>query len=274
MSSNVNLINGCGSNGTVLVNCSGNTGTSGNNNVTAGQPVIIHQICFVIPEGETITIREDPVTDLTTSIDIAGGESKTEYPVFAEMKIKKEKTLLVKPLWLDFKSVAAGQRLAQLDWTTSIETNNSHYVVERSADGIDFVALGRVESANQERINSYQYLDKDARLGKNYYRLVQVGADGSTKHSPVRMVTFEETPFSVKASPNPADEFIMVAIQSPVDETRIQLMDASGRVVIDETAAGKNLNTRLNTAKLPSGVYSLIVESTAGKFNESISIIH
>lgn len=275
MTNNVSFINGCAINKTVLVNSSGNTGTAVNNSVTSGQPIILHQICFTIPEGESITIREDPVTDLTTSIDMANGDSKTEYPEFAEMKIRREITDFIKPVWIDFKSINAGDLIAQLDWTTSGGSGTKSFVIERSPDAEVFTELGVVNARDESgEISSYQFLDKEALPGNNYYRLLQVNSDGKVKYSPVRLVTFNEIEFAVQVSPNPADHFVLVNIQTPYPETRIQLLDPSGRVVIDETDKGKNLKNRLNTEKLSSGLYTVIIESGNEKFSEKVAILH
>src|SRR5687768_17509619 len=87
MTSNVNLINGCEGNGVVLMNSSGNSGSLANNPVVAGMPVLLHQVCFSIPVGESILITEDQVTDLTTSIDLVSEDVITEYPTFTETTV-------------------------------------------------------------------------------------------------------------------------------------------------------------------------------------------
>jgi len=275
MTDNVNLINGCEANGLILLSASGNSGNPNNNWIKTGEPVILHQICFSIPMGESITIREDPVTDLTTSIDLEDENLLTEYPAFEETVIKKQRPDISRPSFLDFKGIPAGGNIAQLDWTTPVEVGTSHFVVERSTDGKDFVEIGRVENKESTgRINSYQFLDRNALIGKNFYRLQQVDFDGTTKMSPVRHVSFMEKPFEVKVSPNPANEFIIVEIQSPLNESVIKLYDQTGKIVVDEKVEGKLLKTKLDVAKLLSGQYTLTVETSNDKFSENVVILH
>jgi hypothetical protein len=275
MTDNVSVINGCESNGLVLLSASGNSGNPNNNWIKAGEPVILHQICFSIPMGESITIREDPVTDLTTSIDLENEDLLTEYPVFEEVVIKKIRPDISRPSFLDFKGIPAGSNISQLDWSTPVEVTTSHFIVERSADGKEFSEIGRVESSQSTgRISSYQFFDKNAATGKNFYRLQQVDVDGKIKMSPVRHVTFSEKPFSVKVSPNPANEFIIVEIQSPGNESVIKLYDPSGRVVLDEKNEGKFLKTRLDVSGLLAGQYTLTVETSNDKFSENVVILH
>jgi hypothetical protein len=275
MINNVNLRNGCNGTGLVLMNSSGNSGTVLSSKVEAGVPIILHQVYFSIPYGESITIKEDPITDLTASIDLVTGGSKTEYPTFEEITIRRDRPDVSRPMWLDFKGISAGDLVAQLDWSTSDEVNNSHFVIERSADGKEFTTIGRVEGATSPgHINSYQFFDKSALLGENYYRLQQVDLKGKVIYSPVRKVTFSENVFSVQMTPNPADKFLLVDIQNPVAESTIKLIDPTGRVVIDEKNDNKRLKTRLNIEKLIPGVYTLMVETSQNSFSEKVVIAH
>jgi hypothetical protein len=275
MINNVNTINGCDGTGVVLMNSSGNSGTLANSKVEAGVPVIIHQVCFSIPYGESITIKEDPVTDLTTSIDLASGVPQTEYPTFEDVTIRHNRPDVAKPIWLDFKGIPAGERVAQLDWSTSETVNPSHYIVERSFDGTGFVSIGTVESNDGNRhINSYQFFDKAAAAGKNYYRLQQVSLDGKTTYSPVRIVTFSVNQFSVSVTPNPADEYLQVNIQNPLSKSTIKLIDDAGRLVLDEKNDNKLLKSRLDVKKLNPGIYTLLVETEKDTYTEKVVIAH
>ena len=275
MGNNVNLRDGCKDNGVVLINSSGNTGTSTNNKVQAGVPVVLHQVCFSVPYGESITIREDKITDLTTSIDISNGVFQTEYPVCSDVTIRRDKYDVSNPLWLDFKVISAGDLVSQLDWSTTKEKDNSHFIIERSSDGNEFAEIGRVDAVDEPgSINSYQFFDQSAFPGKNHYRIQQISNDGKPVSSPVRSVTFETKSFSVKVSPNPADEFISVNIQSPVAVRIIKLIDAAGRVVMEEKNENIHLNSRLDVQNLNPGLYTLVVETDLDKYTEKVVIDH
>ncbi|HJW28756.1 MAG TPA: hypothetical protein VJ508_05835, partial [Saprospiraceae bacterium] len=54
--------------------------------VTATVPIILHQVCFNVPDNTTLTITEDVTTDLTTSIDVSGN-NVTENPFFAPFNV-------------------------------------------------------------------------------------------------------------------------------------------------------------------------------------------
>ncbi len=84
-----------------------------------------------------------------------------------------------------------GQRANEtsvLNWTTSSEQNNSHFVVERSKDGKTFNPLSAKISSKGVNGNSsvnleYGYTDVSPINGHNYYRLQQVDIDGHESYS-------------------------------------------------------------------------------------------
>lgn len=276
MTSKSREISGCNTMGSVLMNSSGNSGNAIHNTIEAGVPVILHLVCLSIPEGEAVTIQEEVVTDLTTSIDIGNGQFVTEFPTFEGITVGKPKYDQDRPMHLlDFKGIAVGDLISQLDWSTSLVVNNTHFVIERSFDGTVFAPIGTMDiSEKSGPISSYQFFDKEALAGNNYYRLIQVNPEGNNEYSPVRIVSFVPKTFSVSFTPNPADEFLQVDIQSPSGIKNIRLVDASGRIVMDEKDNNKNFNVRLDVKKLTAGIYTLVVETENDKFSEKVVIAH
>lgn len=70
-----------------------------------------------------------------------------------------------------------------LEWATMSEANNSHFEVERSGNGTDFVTIAKVSGqGNSNQENLYQYFDRTPLEEGNYYRLKQVDMDGSERY--------------------------------------------------------------------------------------------
>ncbi len=276
MTSKSREISGCNTMGAVLMNSSGNSGDAVHNRVEAGVPVILHQVCLSIPAGETITLQEDEVTDLTTSIDLGNGIFTTEFPTFETITVGKAKYDQGKPmLLLDFKGIPAGDFISQLDWSTSRVVNSTHFVIERSTDGNIFAPIGTVEVGEKsDHMQSYQFFDTKAVAGDNYYRLMQINAEDKNEYSPVRKVSFSPKTFSVTYTPNPADDYLQVAIQSPTGIKNIRLVDASGQIVMDEKDNNKNFNVRLNVKSLTAGIYTLVVETETDNLSDKVVISH
>ena len=84
-----------------------------------------------------------------------------------------------------FSAVAEGPANL-LEWTVESEIDFSHYLVERSTDGIQFSDLGRVDGAHQA---NYSFTDPAPAAPTTYYRLKMVDYDGSMAYSNTETVT-------------------------------------------------------------------------------------
>jgi hypothetical protein len=275
MTANSRVVNGCESFGKVLLNSSGNSGTITNNQIVAGIPVILHQVCLTIPSGETVTIEEDPVTDLTTSVDLGNNMFTTEFPGFEIATFKKPRyDDATHSAFLDFQGRSAGNLVSQLDWSTKYQGEGLTYVIQRSFDGETFDPIGTMEGQKDgQSIGSYQFFDKGAQYGTNFYRLLQLDANGKESYSPVREILFEEYPFAVVASPNPAKEKLYVSIQEAKEPGIIKLIDVSGNERLVSDFELRESNLILEIGQFEPGVYNLQVTSGKDVFVEKIVVI-
>ena len=67
-----------------------------------------------------------------------------------------------------------------LFWSTASETNNSHFTLERTTDGIYYIELARINGAGTSTsTHSYSYTDFNFEKKQNYYRLKQTDYDGA-----------------------------------------------------------------------------------------------
>lgn len=98
---------------------------------------------------------------------------------------------------------AATETGIRLSWSTATERNNDYFTLERSADGITFEALARVNGAAfSQTLRTYEHFDDTPLPGLNYYRLRQTDLDGSEAMLGILAVPFEET--AIRVFPNPA----------------------------------------------------------------------
>ena len=275
MSSNPRMVNGCSSVGKVLVSCSGNTGNSVNNKIDAGVPVILHQVCFTVPFGESITIEEDPITDLTTSIDVLGGTFATEYPTFEIVTVDKIRyDDAMHAALLDFQGVPAGDHTSKLDWSTSHEVYTKTFVLERSADSETFEPIAEVKGeALNGRINSYQYFDRFALTGDNYYRLKEISNEGQVSYSPTRKVYFEPTPFEATLTPNPAKDKLYVSLKHASQPGLMVMMDISGKERLRREFDPGSTDMEVLLDKLEAGTYTVRVTSGQESHVEKVIVI-
>ncbi|MFM7021939.1 MAG: T9SS type A sorting domain-containing protein [Flavobacteriales bacterium] len=107
------------------------------------------------------------------------GEVNTNGSTFEFIVLSGGSTLPVKLVYF------AGEKenaLVNLYWQTASEINASHFVIERSSDGVNFEVIGQVAAAgNSTEMISYQFIDINPFAGNNYYRLRQFDYDGASE---------------------------------------------------------------------------------------------
>src|SRR5690606_33974280 len=122
-----------------------------------------------------------------------------------------------------------------LRWTTTSETNNDRFVVERSANGQNWNEILFVPSAgNSNQPLNYMTTDINPIRGLSYYRLKQVDYNGASElFTPVSIICLSDGENSVLIYPNPASESFTVQFNSDkaYSNAEIELMDMTGRVV-------------------------------------------
>ncbi len=110
-----------------------------------------------------------------------------------------------------------------LEWITVSEENNRHFVVERSADGQHFDALGVIAGNGTTDVQQqYQLVDQHP-LPVGYYRLMQVDYDGTFAYSNVVVVELGADPgLRLRAYPSVAEENVRLRF-SPFRTTGLLL---------------------------------------------------
>ncbi len=273
MNNNSQTLDFCSQVDSILFNSSGN---SGNISVTKGVSVIIHQICFTIPSNNTMIITRDDVIGLSASIDSVGSggfetDEVSNYPVES---IDSMVICAILPLrWLRFQARAQNGLASLLEWQTSDEFNTSHFEIQRSQGSDDiFKTIGYVQSkAVSANINSYSFIDEQAKSGRNYYRLKQVDIDDRFQYSPIRVVSFHASEILVEAWPNPAQGLLNVHLNSVEQKGKIELVDLSGRKVFAEDFASDINHYEILLENITAGVYMLIV--TSGEYRHVQKVV-
>ncbi|MFD1468941.1 hypothetical protein ACFQ48_11960 [Hymenobacter caeli] len=78
---------------------------------------------------------------------------------------------------------------ALLRWATASEAGTARFVVERSADGVVFEAIGAVAAAGTSRASHAYRFDDVAAPAAYYYRLRQENRDGTVVYSAAVAIT-------------------------------------------------------------------------------------
>jgi hypothetical protein len=139
------------------------------------------------------------------------------------------------PITISSFNVSHNGLTDNLNWSTAQESNTNAFVVERSADNMNYIQIGKVAAAgNSNVVRSYQFTDAHPLSGLNYYRLMAVDKDANMKLSDVRSIkNIVNTGFTVY--PNPAAHTITLDLNTDKnDEGAITITDLNGRKLYGE----------------------------------------
>ncbi len=139
------------------------------------------------------------------------------------------------------------------EWQTTSEINVSHFELERSTNGVNFISIANINATNSSTINNYRFTDVNVMLnnpGKQYYyRLKMVDKDGQFKYSNVTVINIA-TGDPIKIYPNPARDYILV--DGVKEGMAIEINDASGKLVKRFIS---NASNRYVVSDLHKGLY-------------------
>lgn len=146
---------------------------------------------------------------------------------------------------------------AKLSWVGNNEDGLANYIVERSYDGTNFVALSTIEATGQAT-NNYSYTDVNVLDGAIYYRIVMVALDGTRKNS--NTVALVSTDLVVEAYPNPFVQDVSLKVLSSTPFVDVVVFDVNGQKMGEFTNVDTSKPFLLGN-QLAQGVYIIQIKS-------------
>jgi pectin methylesterase-like acyl-CoA thioesterase len=199
--------------------------------------------------GETLTIR----------LYYACGSTSAGRYATVKNVMARGMTEAVLPLKLVSFDAAPKQSGILTTWKVGYEVAISYYEVERSADGMNFAGIGRVEAINSLRPLDYSFTDSKPLPGISYYRLKATEQDGKNIYS--RSVKVNVAPDGAAVLyPNPAGNSFSVTIPPALQKGHYLVVNAAGLAL---QAGNIQTGVRLHAFKvhaLPAGVYWLMLD--------------
>jgi alpha-tubulin suppressor-like RCC1 family protein len=156
-----------------------------------------------------------------------------------------------------------------LEWTTASEQNTSYFEVQRSDDGVNFTAIGKVSAAgNSNNLKNYSYTDNSSETsGIIYYRLQEYDKDGKSNLSGIQSVSTGKVR-DIKIIPNPnAGKFNVILERDPTD-VHIVLLSTLGEELLQIN--NNNSDNSIDIQNLASGVYFLHVRTSSGSWIKKV----
>jgi hypothetical protein len=177
------------------------------------------------------------------------------------------------PVKLIFFTAENRDNNGALTWATATETDNDHFDVERSIDGVSFEKIGQVAGhGNSTQTINYAFNDPDLsshNVSVIYYRLKQVDIDGKYEYTNIAAVnvsTAQQTFHIISTYPNPFADHFSVSFFSPaLQPVRMSVYDIRGSLISEESinaSEGMNVYSIPDASHLASGFYTMNI--TAG----------
>ncbi len=122
-----------------------------------------------------------------------------------------------------------------LTWTTTLEINNSHFIIEKSTDNVDFEELARIESAAPNGTSNepitYQFVDdRYEEFGHYVYRIKQVDIDGKvTYYYANDLHKVEEDEISLY--PNPSNGDFTITTNHGEGISKVEVYSTTGTLI-------------------------------------------
>jgi len=193
------------------------------------------------------------------------GNSNTLTDLFAVNS--NEQVLPVQIVSFNGKVEATGNHL---EWQVQQEKNIANYIVERSADGRNFSAIGQVAASGN---NKYSYKDGSAAFDPStyFYRLAIRSLDGSIKYTSVVKLQKSSGGDAVKVY-QPASGSIAIQYQLKENNSTYRIIDIQGKLIKTGQLPGNNGFATIPLPHMLKGTVLVQVESNIEKQTHKIII--
>ncbi len=158
---------------------------------------------------------------------------------------------------ISFTAQKAPGHQAIISWSTTDELELSHFVVERSYNGVTWQSAGNLPSeGNSIGIRTYSLPDVSIDPSQNrvYYRLVSVNNSGTKEYSSVKTVVFDLGSQAVRLHPNPTSGKVQVEMHETETPVAYTLMDVRGKTILSGYLNDKRT---LDLSGVTKGMYFL-----------------
>jgi hypothetical protein len=180
--------------------------------------------------------------------------------------------LLYRPsvAYFNIQAQATGQDIT-VQWKTTEENFISKYIIERSADGVNYISAGEKNAAGNFNASAdYSFVDADLQAGEYFYRIKSISTTGVIAYSDAVKVLLQNGHPAVQVLPNPVNGNA-VSIRLEGIEAGIytlKLMNNLGQPVL-QTKWQHTGSNAIRQLSLPSavkpGIYQLEVSGVAFK---------
>jgi trimeric autotransporter adhesin len=185
-------------------------------------------LCGSAMSGSTITITPQYAEAFGSNYVVQG-----DIASFSTFYLANASQTVLPLQLLTFTGKLQNDNSALVQWKTSNELNTAQFVVERSLDASNYIAIGTLPAkGTTEAFYSYTDADAGAQSANSlYYRLKSVDNNGQYTYSKVVTIVLTKN-INVFLFPNPVKQTLNVQINGTVlSPISLQISDMNGRVV-------------------------------------------
>ena len=157
-------------------------------------------------------------------------------------------------------------------WQTLEERNNQYFVIEKSADGIHYQTVLKVDgNKNSTSLLTYTEYDFNPLAGISYYRLKQVDFDGSYSYSSVSAVNFNGN-LNWTLFPNPSTDgsFTILSSFAASEIISITVTDITGDIV--KSFSGSDYQQEIKVSGLSGGLYIVSIQTVIEMYSKKLIV--
>ncbi len=174
---------------------------------------------------------------------------------------------------LEFNARLLQNNTVYLNWTTTDETNFSHFMIQKSFDAVTWEDISEVRGkGNLNALNYYSL--KDEIFNNNpiiYYRLKMVDIDGTFKYSSIQSVDIKSSNHYSIYHDFSNNEIIVQSIHKDSELLEISIMDIQGKEIYKKHITihnGKNIVFN-NLNHLSQGIYLVRISN-----HHNLNLVH
>ncbi len=143
-----------------------------------------------------------------------------------------------------------------LTWETQAEINSSHFTLEHSKDGRNFLSMETIPAkGNTELLSQYESINTTPSYRDNYYRLKIVDLDNSFEYSSVIYLPLNSVNDLIAIVPNPSEGIFQLSKTSFDNDLNIKVFNSVGQLVNEKTWNKNENNFSLDLTFQPNGIY-------------------
>ena len=212
-----------------------------------------------LKDSTQISLADTSSYTFTSNTSVAGSVASNRFMIILAQND-------ISPVPVTFIKVAATQvqQGVNVSWSVATETGVLSYTIQRSADGVNFTAIGETAATG---VGNYVFEDKNPLAGTSYYRVVSTAATGGQVYSAIVKVDAGAAS-GIAIYPNPVtDEMILQLTNQPQGNYKVRLLNAIGQAVYQSEfsyGGGSGAQVLLLPNSLAAGMYQLEIITPKG----------